>query len=483
MRFSVKLVLICEGIFIALTILIAATIGTMAYEETRQGVIEGYIHEAGNILNNINLYLSEQKPVVDVAASVVDIFSKDGLAIEVYDKDLNRLAGNTDGLQKMHRPELSAALTNSGRQTFVSRHDDQGRYLAFFTQKLDRGDDSLLVAIVKDISNLDAQRRATYLVTAQALVVGCLVVAILIWLVTSYLTRPIRNLNRASRRIALGDYRERVPVTTQDEFGELAQSFNMMAAAVEDNIAELEERNEAQTRMMDNLTHELRTPLTSIIGYADLLQRMPYDEATLAKGLGYIYSEGQRMLNLNKTLVDLTYTRHEPIDFERADWLPVAKDVCGLINLRAKEKGVAVFVCEASLELDMAPDLMRSLLTNLLDNALKATPAGGRISLYANEEAGWVHMVVADTGKGMTPDQLSKITEPFYQVERSRNRGDDPFAGLGLGLAIVKQIVDKHQGYINFSSIPGQGTEACVTLPQVQAAGQEAAGEPSQPAG
>lgn len=468
MRFSVKLVLICEAIFIALTVVISATIGTMAYEETRQGAIEGYIYEAGNILNNINLYLSEQNSFADSATGIVDIFSKDGLAIEVYDAKMHRLAANTEGLEKIKRPELKAALRNSGRQTFVLRRDSRGRYLAFFSQNLEREDESLLITVVKDISDLDVQRRATYVVAGQALVVGSIVVAVLIWLVTSFLTRPIRALNRASARIASGDYSERVPVSTQDEFGDLAQSFNIMAAAVEDNIAELEERNEAQSQMMDNLTHELRTPLTSIIGYADLLQRMPYDEATFTKGLGYIYSEGQRMLNLNKTLVDLTYTRHGAIVFETVDFLPIARDVCSLINLRAEEKGVSVFLCEAPLTMDVAPELMRSLLTNLLDNALKATPAGGRIALYAEAVGDRVNIVVRDTGKGMTTDQLSKITEPFYQVERSRNRSDDPFAGLGLGLAIVKQIVDKHHGSIRFESAPNQGTKVCVLLPRHQ---------------
>ncbi len=473
MRFSTKLILICETVFILLTIIIGSIIGSMAYEKTRQSAIDSYIYEADNIVNNINLYLAnvltDQKPVKDYAASIVDLFSKEDVSIEVYDTNLQRLSGTIEQVNVENRKELAAALKNKGQQIFMSRHVDDGRYLAFFSQYIERDNEGVLIAITKDISALDAQKSSIFLFVVRGLIIGVVLVAFVIWAVTSYLMRPVVSLNRAARRISVGDYSERVKVESDDEFGQLAESFNIMATAVEDNIAELEERYEAQQQMMDNLTHELRTPLTSIIGYAELLQKIPYKEDVFKKGLGYINSEGKRMLNLNKTLLDLTYYRHDKSVFEKADILPLLYEIQDLIGFRAQEKGVDVIVQGESLILDMAPELIRSLLTNLVDNALKACSAGDKIFLSAVQNENFCTLSVRDTGKGMTKEQLNHITEPFYQVERARSRtGDDPFAGLGLGLAIVEQITRNHNGEIRFISALGEGTEVLVDLPLEQ---------------
>lgn len=473
MRFSTKLIFICEAVFMMLTIIIGSIIGGMAYEKTRQSTIDSYIYEADNIVNNINLYLanvlSDQKPIDDYAASIVDLFSKEDVSIEVYDKNLKRLSGNIEQADIENRKELTAALKNKGQQIFLSRHVKDGRYLAFFSQYIERDNEGVLIAITKDISALDAQKSSIFLFVARGLILGIILVAVVILVVTSYLMRPVVSLNRAAQRIAVGDYSERVEVESDDEFGQLAESFNIMADAVEDNIAELEERYDAQQQMMDNLTHELRTPLTSIIGYAELLQKIPYKEDVFKKGLGYINSEGKRMLNLNKTLLDLTYYRHDESVFEHADILPLLYEIRDLIGFRAQDKGVDVVVEGHSLKFDMAPELIRSLLTNLVDNALKACSKGDKIILSAAQKEDQCLISVRDTGKGMTEEQLSHIMEPFYQVERARSRaGDDPFVGLGLGLTIVEQIARNHNGHVSFNSTLGQGTEVCVELPLKQ---------------
>ncbi len=469
MRFSVKLILICESVFVVLTVLMSVIIGSMAYDKTRQSAIDSYLYEADSIINNINMYLAgvgaEQKPIKDYAPSIVDIFSKNDVQMEVYDKNLNRLYSNRT-LSENNRPELAAAMKNKGQKIFVLRKMDDS-YLAFFSQFVEYGDGGLLICLVKDMSSLHGQRQSIWMLVVRVLLVGIVLVALVMWLVTSYLMRPVVRLSRAAERIAKGNYNERVWVKNQDEFGELAQSFNIMASAVEDNIAELEEKNDAQQRMMDNLTHELRTPLTSIIGYAELLKKIPYDAAVFEKGLGYIYSEGQRMLTLNKTLLDLSWYQKKTGHFESVDVSDIMYQVKELVDLRARDKGVTISVEAASIMLDSMPELLRSLLTNLVDNALKACKEGDSITLMAGEAEEDVILRVTDTGRGMSAEELSHIMEPFYQVAYARSRSDEgAYAGLGLGLSIVDQIVSKHQGQIHFESTPDAGTTVIVRLPR-----------------
>lgn len=473
MRFSLKLVLVCEAVFVMLTIIIGATVGGMAYEKTRQGTIETYLYEADNLIRDLNLYLASttadlRNPEV-IAPSLVDLFSKEGLALQVYDTKKHLLAGRILEKTNDERADLTAALKNKGEQTLLTRHLPDGRYMAFFSQYIEKDGHGIVVAFCKDISHLDEQRHSILLFVLRSIVVGVIVVALVIWLVTDYLLRPLRALGRAAHRIALGDYSERVVIANEDEFGDLATSFNIMASAVEDNIAELEERNDAQQRMMDNLSHELRTPLTSIIGYAELLKKMPYDEAVYQKGLDYIYSEGKRMLNLNRTLLDLAYLRQDKERFSFEPIMPIFEEVAELAALRAEQQGIALQVEPTDIAFDMDGGLLRSLLTNLVDNAIKASSAGGEVRLSARREGEEICLAVADKGKGMSPEALAHIREPFYQVDSARSRnGKDDFGGLGLGLAIVDQIVRKHGGTIRFESEEGVGTLVEVLLPERQ---------------
>lgn len=473
MRFSLKLILVCEAVFIILTIVIGSTVGGMAYEKTRQSTIDTYLYEADNLIRDINLYLSSTTADLSrpdlFAPSLVDIFSKDGITLQVYNKKKQLIAGTLLERDNRERADLTAALKNKGEQTFMTRHISDGRYMAFFSQYIEKDGAGVVIAIGKDISILDEQKHSIFLFVMRSILIGVVVVAVIIGLITTYLLKPLRKLNRAAQRITLGNYSERVAIQNEDEFGELATSFNIMASAVEDNIAELEERNDAQQRMMDNLSHELRTPLTSIIGYAELLMKMPYDRAVYEKGLHYIYSEGKRMLNLDRTLLDLAYLRQGKEDFSYEPIMPVFQEVAELAALRAEQQGVELSVQETSLSFDMDSGLIRSLLTNLVDNAIKASAAGGQITLSAGREEVFVWVSVQDGGKGMSPEALAHIKEPFYQVDTARSRNSkDGFGGLGLGLAIVDQIVRKHDGRITFYSTEGIGTEVKVYFPEHQ---------------
>lgn len=145
----------------------------------------------------------------------------------------------------------------------------------------------------------------------------------------------MRELDKAARNIAAGNYDQRVSVNGNDEIGSLAQQFNRMADEIEGRMQQLQMESVRQQRFVDNLTHESRTPLTSIIGYAELLQKVDYDPALFQKGLNYIYSEGKRMLNLNNMLLDLTFYREKNFELCLQPVLPICREVQELTAVRA----------------------------------------------------------------------------------------------------------------------------------------------------
>ena len=267
----------------------------------------------------------------------------------------------------------------------------------------------------------------------------------------------MRELDKAARNIAAGNYDQRVSVNGNDEIGSLAQQFNRMADEIEGRMQQLQMESVRQQRFVDNLTHESRTPLTSIIGYAELLQKVDYDPALFQKGLNYIYSEGKRMLNLNNMLLDLTFYREKNFELCLQPVLPICREVQELTAVRAAERNISIEVCGEELVLPLEKDLLKSLLLNLVDNAMKASPDGSSIIIGTQKQQQEKILYVQDFGRGMEAKELEKIKEPFYRVDKARSRKD---GGVGLGVAICNQIASTLQGRLTYESQPQKGTIA-----------------------
>lgn len=467
MNFSVKIFLT----YICIYLLVITAVGFTVTENSYQRMKEQEIHrgslEAGNIRSNIVLYLmnsrlghSNYNEAADYGESIVDLFSGSSTYLEVFDGELNLVATNSPAIINVEREELLAA--NNGQRSVILRHDDLGNYYLFVSFGVELDNQRLLISMIKDISHLDGQRKDEYIFFLEVALVGLLVVAVVVGVITRILMKPIKELNKAAQDIAAGNYAQRVAITTNDEVGNLALQFNLMAAEVQGRIQQLQEETYRQQRFVGNLTHELRTPLTSIIGYADLLQKMKYEPELFQKSLGYIYNEGKRMLNLNKMLMDLTYYREGELEFERYSMLKICQKARDVVQNRADEKKIAIEIVGEDFYLDMAVDLMKSVLINLLDNSLKASDEKTSIviTLSVNDEN--YQVAVKDQGKGMKPEELERITEPFYRVDKARARQD---GGLGLGVAICSQIINRHQGQLLYDSQLGVGTTAYLYFP------------------
>ncbi|MFL5803338.1 MAG: sensor histidine kinase [Roseiflexaceae bacterium] len=294
---------------------------------------------------------------------------------------------------------------------------------------------------------------------------------------TRRVLRPLDQVIATTKRIAAGDLRQRVGLPPgRTEIGQLGAAFDAMVARLEAAFA-------AQRRFVADAAHELRTPLTALSASVELLLMGAADQdpSTTRRLLRHLDSELSRVIRLTNDLLTLSRLDARP----RIDLRPI--DLSALIA-EASEQSRAL-LCGQELQIDIAPglcvqgdsDRLRQVVLNLLDNARKYTPPGGRISLRADaarrpstadqgvpdgQQASFVHrpssfvvVEVEDTGVGIPPDALPHLFERFYRVDSARTRAS---GGSGLGLAIVYAIVQAHGGRIAVQSTPGAST--CVTI-------------------
>ncbi len=280
-------------------------------------------------------------------------------------------------------------------------------------------------------------------------------------LVLNRIFRPLRQISRTSGDIADGAYETRLPVSGHDELAEMARSFNHMADEIQRQITELKDTADKKQQFVDNFAHELRTPLTSIYGYAEYMQKAALSEDDRLSALQYIMSESRRLQTISSQLLTLANLQNNQIvrgEVKISDlFASVGKAMYGRLSGRDIQ---VEFRCESETICGEA-SLLESLLINLIDNAIKACGKHGHIAVCAVSEGDQIIISVKDDGKGMAPEILHQITEPFYREEKSRNRSD---GGAGLGLAICRQIALSHGAELSFSSIPGEGTTAKVTF-------------------
>lgn len=313
---------------------------------------------------------------------------------------------------------------------------------------------------VRDISELYKTHAelTRYLVTVSALVEAVLTLVLLLFL--RKLTRPVRIMQKATRKIAGGVYDERISVPGRDEFHDLAENFNQMASSIQEKMEELNKNAQDKQRLIDNLAHELRTPLTAIRGYGEYLQGANTNEQNRIKAAGYIVSEIDRMKNLAFKLLDLALVRNNKPEFREINPLELFKQAKAAAETKLKEKSVKLRIESALDSLTGDAVLLQSLLANLVDNAIKASSDGSEINLSAYFDRAPV-FEVRDSGCGMEEEHISLICEPFYRVDKARSRSS---GGIGLGLSLCREIANLHGAELRISSHPGKGTAVKVVF-------------------
>jgi signal transduction histidine kinase len=272
------------------------------------------------------------------------------------------------------------------------------------------------------------------------------------------MTLPLREMVAAARAMARGDYERRVTATSRDEVGELARAFNTMAA-------QLSEVDRFRRELVANASHELRTPLGALRAMLENLVDglATPDQETLESMLRQV----ERLGSLVEQLLDLSKLESGTVPLARADVAvgPLLEQVAEQWRPQAESRDVRVLVSGGSRSLVVRADVDRlhQVLTNLVANALRHTPDGGRVLLKAGAFNGLIRLEVLDDGPGIPPDEAERVFERFYRSDHARSSTD---GGTGLGLAIARWIVELHGGSIRAEPGEPRGCRIVVELPR-----------------
>lgn len=306
--------------------------------------------------------------------------------------------------------------------------------------------------------------------TLYGLLAALLATALVGLLLFRRLTRPLAEVTAAARALEAGALDRRVPVEGPAEVAGLGTAFNAMADRVSEHVDALERQDRLRREIVANVSHDLRSPIASIQGYLETLHLMGdrLDADARARYLDRVLHNTQRLGGMVEELFQLARFDAYEVRLQREAFPldELAQDVVAGFAARARAEGVQLSAPPAEGPVPVLADLglVERVITNLIDNALRFTPAGGQVEVTTQAGPDGAHGCVADTGPGLPPEHLDKIFERFFRSDGARTGG-----GAGLGLAIAKQILDLHGGRIWAENRPDGGARFCFSLPPATA--------------
>jgi len=394
------------------------------------------------------------------------ISDADNLGEEIPHNILNTWASDLSGLAAFFAEDRTLLYSNISPQadfSLLTNVSDINRAYQFQTLseesyltiggRITQSDMTLYLVVATDISTVVAQREHMMQIFVQVYFITLISGIAIIFLLSAFMTVPIKKLSKAAAEIARGNFANRLPVVSSDEIGALSNSFNIMADAIEDKVYELLDNARQKEDFVANFAHELKTPLTSVIGYADMLYQKNLSAEQVKDAAWYILNEGLRLEALSLKLMDLIVLNRQDFVLENICTEEFLSEVSGGLMPMLKEKNVTLKINAKPAYIMVEYDLFKTLLLNLIDNAVKA--GCNAIEITGKETYERYDMSVIDNGRGMPEAELNRITEAFYTVDKSRSRRQH---GAGIGLALAARIAEIHDSKLKFESIQGVGT-------------------------
>ena len=444
MRLKTKLIAIsCVLMTAALALCCVLLLRTMREQRENDAVTQASsdFDASTRKLRNIQLFPSAQTEQTYLIYLLREIQTEDEWTLCA---DGTYLVDNCGFSPEAYLPELELAEIQT---RFITISD---RSVLLLGTRINHTYGSYTVCMVRDMGALHVSMQT---LTRQCALIGggiLLAFLLLVYLLTALSLKPVEILQSGANAIASGQYETRIRIRQKDEIGALAKDFNIMAEAVQKSITDLREQNAKKQAFINNLSHEMKTPVTSLLLNSDTLLTRSISEQDRQRMLLRIHEQAKWIERLSQKLMQLVLLQNEII----LSPCP-AKDLCDAVketasdSLNAANIQLQVSCTDAVYEGDS--DLLRSALVNLIENAIKASTPGSTIELSAEEKL----IAVRDHGCGIPKDEIERITEPFYMVDRSRSKKK---GGSGLGLALVKEIARAHHASLEIESEFGMGT-------------------------
>jgi signal transduction histidine kinase len=385
--------------------------------------------------------------MINISESIISHFTNDKLSIRISDKAQNIIAQSDD-------VNFDINLLKQLEDDFLvyKTIEYNGSYYIQTASVLQTFSGKIYLETIHDISSIFTERQNLFSFYRKLIFCMLVVNGLLVFFMTLWTLSPLKRLSNTTREIAKGKYSDRVVIQTKDEIGLLAEDFNKMADSLETKIRDLEATTISQRDFIGSFAHEIKTPLTSIIGYADMLRSKKMSEENRILATDYI---------LSLKLLDLLVVKNHEFEIKEVNLKKLFNNIKGIMEPTLRDSNIMLQVFAEDIQIRVEADLMKTLILNLVDNARKAIKESGFISLTGKRiSADRFVIIVKDNGKGMPEEELSRITEIFYMVDKSRFRDK----GVGIGLSLCKEIVELHGGEMKFESQVDIGTSVYLDL-------------------
>jgi signal transduction histidine kinase len=457
MKFTAK-VFFCTIIVIALAMgaggyfLINSTFAAAIGRETKQALDESAILCFALESITLNLPLKyegvQDKTVGEIAASL-----ETGRFLQVSDERKAAIYagprfGDIEG-------NLSQVAENAAAYKIIK---SKNLYYIYTAHSFSLANRLLYLETLKDITAVFAERDQSIAVYRGIVIATIAFGACIMYFISLWLTKPIRSLAGAARDMASGNYGRRARLTSSDELGLLTGDFNYMADSLQDKIRELRSESSARERFISAFSHELKTPLTAIIGYADMMRSYRLNEEDLILSADYIYKEGRRLEQMSLRLLEILVLRRN--DVVLAD-VPVSAVFDLLAEMFAMKGNVSIVYDDAFIRAELS--LLKTVLTNITDNALKASDKNLPVEITGRLLICGYKFTVLDYGIGIAEDDIGKLTQAFYKADKSRSGVRS--SGSGLGLTLCAELLELFGSELEIESRLGEYTRVSFTLP------------------
>ncbi|MFC9541605.1 ATP-binding protein [Lysinibacillus sp. NPDC056959] len=376
---------------------------------------------------------------------------------ESYEQSLENLLVHLNQLTNYHVKHVQAAdLLNEYSQADLSqisnghplvRVSNPNDIVAFYSYTNNNEKILLQFNMKEHIETMNAMK----LIVKLALFIGLF----LIFIASYYISKPIKQLTKATNKIAQGQFDMTLKSNRKDEIGQLTNSFNLMATSVQSML-------KVRQDFISNVSHEYQTPITSIKGFAKALREKEFSKATQQEYLFIIEEEAERLSNLSTNVLKLSrlqYDEVKKLDITAFSIDRMLKETITLLYPQSNKKNIEWNVQLESITIHADVQLLKQLWINLLSNAIRYSPVSGIISITCIEnENNKIHITITDEGPGIGDEHLANVFDPFYKSK------DSP--GNGLGLSIVKEIVQKHHANIRLLNREPHGLKIDLVFPK-----------------
>ena len=432
-----------------------------SYEREKENAINEQTIIAESIEGRISIYnktktfhVAGTEEKINVLKDVVDNNTRPDFAIAIYDKDAFLYGENSD-IEDGFLP-----LNSVNERKILSKEIKDEPHILVVSSISSYP--SIEVVCVKNVSQLSVYLDSMVNFFILINILLCLVMGVVLFLFIKKMTNPLQELNSTTKEIVKGDYTERVKLDRNDEFGELGETYNIMIKSIEEKIDELTKARDDRQQFINNLSHEMRTPMTSIKGYSDYIGKAVNSAEDRVIAMRYLKDAVERLEKLSFKLSDMMLLQGKNIELEDIDLMEFIEDIKK--DIKAKYFDLDIKFEFSSYEGIIKGDktLLLSLVLNLVENSVRALKNRENkkieVNVYKDE---YPIIEVVDNGCGMKEEEIKKITEPFYRVDKSRSREN---GGAGLGMSIVEKIVQLHNIDMKIESTYDIGTTVKVVF-------------------